>query len=64
VTSFQLIREVPTCLGNNLDTALYEPLPLPIALKSIERQIRQYGMDAFDSLDDVSQAGNERTCSH
>jgi hypothetical protein len=31
----------------------------PIGLKNIERPIPQYDMNAFDSLDDVSQAGNE-----
>ena len=40
------------------------PLPLPIGLKNIERHIPQHGMNAFDSLNDVRQAGNERTRSH
>jgi len=64
MTGFQFIREVATRLGNNLDAALYEPLPLPIGLKSIERYIHQYGMNTFDSLDDVHQTGNGRRCSH
>lgn len=53
VTCFQVIREIAAGLGNNLDTALDESLPLPIVLKRFERHIPQYDMDAFDRLDDV-----------
>jgi hypothetical protein len=42
--SFQFIREVAARLGNNLDAALDEPLPLPISLKNIERHIAQHGI--------------------
>ena len=63
MTGLQVIREVAARLGNNLDATFDEPLPLSIGLKNIERHIPQHGMNAFDSLDDVRQAGNERTCS-
>ena len=64
MTGLQVLRAVAARLGNNLDAALDEPLPLPIGLKNIERHIPQHEMNAFDSLDDVRQAGNERTRSH
>jgi hypothetical protein len=53
-----------TGLGNNLNTALDEPLPLPIVFECVERHIRQYNIDAFDRLDDVCQTRDERTCDH
>jgi hypothetical protein len=40
-------------LGNNLNTALDEPLPLPIVLECFERYIRYHAMNAFDRLDNV-----------
>jgi hypothetical protein len=52
---------VAACLGNNLDAAFDEPLTLPIGFKNIEGHIPQHGMNAFDSLNDVRQAGNEGT---
>jgi hypothetical protein len=64
MAGFEFNREVAARLGNNLDAAFHKPLPLPIRFKNIERHIRQYTMNAFDSLDDVRQAGNERTCGH
>jgi hypothetical protein len=64
MTSLRFVRKVAARLGNNLDAALDEPLPLPIGLKNIERDIARHGMNAFDRLDDVRQAGNERTRSH
>ena len=64
MTGFQFIRKVAARLGNNLDATLDQPLPLPIGLKSIERNIQQYGIDTFDGLDDVGQAGDERTRNH
>jgi hypothetical protein len=51
-------------LGNSLDAALDELLPLPIGLKNIKGHIRQHGMNALGSLDDVRQAGNEPTRGH
>ena len=53
MTGFHFVREVATRLGNNLDAALDEPLPLPIGLKDIEGHIPKDDMNAFDSLDDV-----------
>ena len=64
MTRFQLICEVAAGLGNNLDAALDEPLPLPIILENIEWDIPQHGTNPLDGLDDVRQAGNERTCGH
>ena len=64
MTRFQLFREVAAGFGNNLDAALDKPLPLPIGFEHIERHIAQHGMNSLDSLDDVRQAGNERTCGH
>jgi hypothetical protein len=55
---------VAACLGNNLDAAFDEPLTLPIGFKNIERHIPQHNMNAFDSLKDVRQAGNEGTYGH
>ena len=57
MTGIQFIRKVAARLGNNLDATLDQPLPLLIGLKSIERNIQQYGIDTFDGLDDVGQAG-------
>ena len=37
-----------------LNTALNEPLPLPIVFECFERHTRQYTIDAFDRLDDIS----------
>jgi hypothetical protein len=53
-----------TGLGNNLNTALDEPLALPIIFECFERYTRQYGIDAFDRLDYVRQTRDERTCDH
>jgi len=64
MTGFEFIREVAARLRNDLDAAFYKPLPLPVSLKNIKWCIPQYGMNAFDSLDDVRQAGSERTCGH
>jgi hypothetical protein len=50
---FQVIRKMTTGLGNDFDTALDQPLPLPIVFEGFERHIRQYAIDAFDRLDDV-----------
>ena len=63
MTCFEFIREVAARLRNDLDAALYKPLPLPVSLKNIERYIPHYGTNAFNGLDDVRQAGNERTSS-
>ena len=64
MTCFEFIREVAARLRNDLDAAFYKPLPLPVSFKNIKWCITQYGMNAFDSLDNVRQAGNERTCGH
>ena len=53
MTGFEFIREVAARLRNDLDAALYKPLPLPVSLKNIERYIPYYGMNAFNGLDDV-----------
>jgi hypothetical protein len=37
MTGFQFIREVAARLRNDLDPTLYQPLQLPIGLKSFER---------------------------
>jgi len=53
MTRFKFIREMAASLGNNLDAALDEPLPLPIGLEYIDRDVPQYGTNPFDSLDHV-----------
>jgi len=50
MTCFEFIREVAARLRNDLDAALYKPLPLPVSLKNIERYIPHYGMNAFNGL--------------
>jgi len=40
-------------LGNNLNTTLDKPVPLPIIFECFERHIRQNAVDAIDCLDDV-----------
>jgi len=57
MAGFEFIREVAARLRNDLDAALYKPLPLPVSFKNIKRCIPQYGMNAFDSLDDVPSDG-------
>jgi hypothetical protein len=64
IARFQIIRKMTTGLGNYLNTALDEPLPLSIVFECFERHIRQYAIDAFDRLDDVRQARDERTYDH
>jgi len=59
MASFHLIRQMAAGLGNNLYAALYQPLPLPIGIKNIERYIPQYRTNAFDRFDDVRQTRNE-----
>lgn len=64
IACFQVIRKVTTGFGNDLNAAFDEPLPLPIVFECFERYIRQYAIDAFNRLDDVRQARDERPCSH
>jgi hypothetical protein len=61
---FQIIRQMTTGFGNDLNTALDKPLPLPIVLKHLERDIRQNDANTFDRLDNVGQARDKRTCGH
>jgi hypothetical protein len=53
IARFQVIRKMTTGFGNNLNIALYEPLPLPIVFECFGQHIRQYAIDAFGRLDDV-----------
>lgn len=54
VARFQVIREMTTGFGNNLNTALNEPSPLPIVFECQQRHTRQHTINAFDRLDDIS----------
>ena len=54
VARFQVIRKMTTGFGNNLNTALNKPLPLPIVFECQQRHVSQYTVDAFDRLDDIS----------
>lgn len=51
-------------LAKRLAATLDKPLPLPIVLENIERNIPQHGMNPFNCLDGVRQAGNERRGGH
>src|SRR5438445_4561647 len=53
MTGFQLIAEMPACLGNNQDAALDQPLLLPIDLERVERRIAQHRVDTLDRLNNV-----------
>ena len=53
IARFQVIRKMTAGFGNDLNTALDEPLPLPVVFECLERHIRQYATDALDRLDDV-----------
>jgi len=61
---FQLGAEMAACFGYDLDTSLYQPSFLPVGFESIERHVGEDAADAFNGLDDVGQAWNERTIRH
>jgi hypothetical protein len=46
VTRLHLWRQMPAGLGNDLNATLHEPMPLPVGLKGIEREIAQHRLDA------------------
>ena len=64
MTCFHLVGQMAARLGDNFDSALYKPLPLPISVKKIERYIPQNEMNAFDRLDDIHQSGDDRSRFH
>jgi hypothetical protein len=64
IARFQVIGKMTASLGNDLNTALDEPLPPPVIFECFERWVRQRDIDAFDRLDDVSQTRDERTRDH
>ncbi len=64
MTRFQLGREMTARLGNDLNAALDEPLPAPVVLESVERNIAEYMANPLDRLNDVRQPWSERPGSH
>jgi hypothetical protein len=46
-------------LRNNLNAALDEPLPLPVALKGFERHVAEHMPNPFDRFDNVRQSWGE-----
>ena len=61
---FQFVREMAARLGNDLDAALDQPLPLPVRLERFERYFPQHPANAFDRFGDVSHAKDERPGVH
>ncbi len=64
MTSFQFICKVAACLGNYLDSAFDEPLPLPVSLENLQRHIPDHAANTLDGLDDVRETWNQGTGGH
>ena len=64
MASFQFVGKAAACFRNDLDTALDQPLLLPIELEGIERCVSQDSVNAFDRLDDIRETGDGRTRGH
>src|ERR1700722_619757 len=61
---FQLIGQMAARFRNNFDATLNEPLLLPVRLEIIEPGFSNYFVDAFNGLDDIGQAWDERMTRH
>ncbi|KJU87476.1 hypothetical protein MBAV_000332 [Candidatus Magnetobacterium bavaricum] len=64
VTVFHVVGEVATCLRDNFDAALHNPLSLPIGLKGIKRHSLNATANTLDSLDNISKTWNKRRSGH
>jgi hypothetical protein len=63
-TSFQFIRQVAACLGNDIDTAFNEPLRLPLVLENIERHIAEHGTNALNGFNNIRKTQDGRPHRH
>jgi hypothetical protein len=64
MTSFQFVRQVVACLGNDLDTALNKPLRLPLCLENIERHIAEHGTNALNGFNNIRKPQDGRPYRH
>jgi len=53
MASFQLIGQMPACLGNNLDTTFDKPLCLPVGLENLKWHIAQHRTNALNGLNNI-----------
>ena len=60
MAGLQFGAEMTSRLGYDLDTPFHQPSFLPVCFKSIESHVRNNAAYAFDCLDDIGQARNER----
>jgi hypothetical protein len=59
VSTLQLLRQTPTCLRDDFNPALDDPLLFPVLSERLERRGTCFFADVFNRLNDVCQVGDD-----